>query len=41
MATEPRQQERGRQWGQVVARARPEEAFKRRLLAEPGAVLRE
>ena len=41
MATDPRRQEPARKWGQVVARAWSDEAFKRRLLAEPGAVLRE
>jgi len=41
MASDPRRQERARKWGQVVARAWSDEAFKRRLLAEPGAVLRE
>jgi hypothetical protein len=28
-------------WGQIVARAWQDEAFKRRLLADPAAVLRE
>jgi hypothetical protein len=41
MATDPRRQERARQWGQVVARAWSDEAFKRRLVTEPAAVLRE
>ena len=41
MATDPRRQEQARTWGQVVARAWSDEAFKRRLLAEPGAVLGE
>jgi hypothetical protein len=41
MATDPRRREQARKWGQVVARAWSDEAFKRRLLAEPGAVLRE
>jgi hypothetical protein len=35
---EPRQQ---RRWGQVVARAWDDDAFRRRLLAEPACVLRE
>ena len=41
MATDPARQERARKLGQVVAKAWTDEAFKRRLLAEPGAVLRE
>jgi hypothetical protein len=41
MATDPRRQGQARTWGQVVARAWSDEGFKRRLLAEPGAVLRE
>ena len=41
MATDPRRQERARRWGQVVAQAWSDEAFKRRLLAQPNAVLRE
>ena len=41
MATDPGGQERARQWGRVVARAWTDEAFKRRLLAEPKAVLQE
>ena len=41
MATDPAQQERARKLGQVVARAWTDEAFKRRLLAEPATVLRE
>jgi hypothetical protein len=41
MATDPRRQEQARKYGQAVARAWSDEAFKRRLLAEPGAVLRE
>ena len=35
---EPRQE---RRWGQVVARAWDDDAFRRRLLAEPACVLRE
>jgi hypothetical protein len=31
----------GKAWGQVVARAWTDEAFKERLLSNPGAVLRE
>ena len=41
MATDPAQQERARKLGQVVARAWTDEAFKRRLLAEPATVLKE
>jgi hypothetical protein len=35
---EPKQR---RQWGRIVARAWDDDAFRQRLLAEPGAVLRE
>ena len=35
------QQEQARQWGQVVARAWRDEAFKQRLQADPAGVLRE
>jgi hypothetical protein len=35
---EPRQ---ARRWGQIVARAWDDDAFRRRLLAEPACVLRE
>jgi hypothetical protein len=35
---EPRQE---RRWGQIVARAWDDDAFRRRLLAEPACVLRE
>jgi hypothetical protein len=31
----------GKKWGQIVARAWADEAFKRRLLASPAAVLKE
>jgi Nitrile hydratase, alpha chain len=41
MAQDARQQERAKQWGQVVARAWSDETFKQRLLAEPKAVLAE
>jgi hypothetical protein len=42
MATDPAQrQEYAKQWGQLVARAWSDEAFKQRLLAEPAAVLAE
>jgi hypothetical protein len=33
--------EQGKKWGQIVARAWADEGFKRRLLADPAAVLRE
>ena len=35
------QQERARKWGQIVARAWREPAYKQRLMADPAAVLRE
>ena len=35
------QQEQARKWGQVVARAWRDEAFKQRLLSDPAGVLRE
>jgi hypothetical protein len=41
MATDPRREEQARKWGQVVGRAWSDEAFKRRLLAEPVTALRE
>jgi hypothetical protein len=41
MAREAWQQERAKQWGQVVARAWSDEAFKQRLLADPAAALAE
>jgi hypothetical protein len=41
MAQDPRQQERARQWGQLVARAWTDAAYKQRLLADPTAVLTE
>ena len=41
MAQDPRQQERARQWGQSVARAWTDAAYKQRLLADPQAVLAE
>jgi hypothetical protein len=41
MAQDPQQQEAMKQWGQVVARAWSDEAFKQRLLADPRAVLAE
>jgi hypothetical protein len=41
MASDPRRQEQARKWGQVVAQAWSDEAFKRRLLAEPATVMRE
>jgi hypothetical protein len=31
----------GKKWGQIVARAWTEEGFKKRLLADPAAVLKE
>jgi hypothetical protein len=33
--------DRGRKWGQIVARAWADESFRRRLLADPPAVLKE
>jgi hypothetical protein len=33
--------EQSKQWSQIVARAWADEAFKRRLLADPAAVLKE
>jgi hypothetical protein len=41
MAQDPRQQEQARQWGQVVAQAWTDAAYKQRLLADPAAVLAE
>jgi hypothetical protein len=41
MARDPRREEQARKWGQVVAMAWSDEAFKRRLVTEPAAVLRE
>ena len=41
MATDPRQQEQARRWGQVVAKAWTDEGFKRQLLADPKTVLGE
>jgi hypothetical protein len=41
LAQDPQQQERAKQWGQVVARAWSDEAFKQRLLSDPKAVLAE
>src|SRR5438874_2249526 len=41
MAQDPRQQERARQWGQLVARAWTDPAYKQRLLADPAAGLAE
>jgi Nitrile hydratase, alpha chain len=41
MAIDPQRREQARKYGQVVARAWSDELFKRRLLAEPSAVLRE
>ncbi len=41
MAEDSQWQERAKQWGQLVARAWRDPAFKQRLLADPAAVLRE
>jgi Nitrile hydratase, alpha chain len=41
VAIDMQSQEQARKYGQVVARAWSDETFKRRLLAEPAAVLRE
>jgi len=41
MSQNPQQQEQMKQWGQVVARAWSDEAFKQRLLADPAAALAE
>src|SRR4051794_9175613 len=41
MAQDPRQQEAMKQWGQVVARAWSDDAFKQRLLSDPRTVLAE
>ena len=41
MVQDPQQQERAKQWGQVVARAWADPAYKQRLLADPAAVLAE
>jgi hypothetical protein len=41
MAQDPQQHERAKQWGQVVARAWSDDAFKQRLLSDPQAVLAE
>src|SRR3954447_1055148 len=41
MTQDPQQQEQARQWGQVVARAWTDEAYKQRLLSDPAAVLAE
>ena len=41
MAQDPQQQERAKQWGQVVARAWADPAYKQRLLADPKSVLAE
>jgi hypothetical protein len=41
MATDPQRQEHARKLGQVVAKAWTDEGFKRRLLADPKAVLAE
>ena len=41
MAQDPQQQEHMKQWGQVVARAWSDEAYKQRLLSNPQAVLTE
>jgi hypothetical protein len=40
MAQEQRQQEFARKWGQLVAKAWGDPAFKQRLLADPAAILR-
>ena len=41
MAQNPQQQEAMKRWGQVMARAWSDEAYKQRLLGEPAAVLAE
>src|SRR4051812_14769448 len=41
MAQNPQQQEQAKQWGQVVARAWSDDAFKQRLPSDPKAVLAE
>src|SRR5262249_20075039 len=41
VAQDPQQQEVRRQWGEVVARAWSDEAYKQRLLSDPKAVLAE
>src|SRR5438874_5755979 len=41
MAQAPEQQEQLKRWGQVVARAWRDEAYKQRLLRDPRAVLAE
>jgi hypothetical protein len=41
MAQDPQRQERAKQWGQVVARAWSDEAYKQRLLRAPQSVLQE
>ena len=41
MAQDPQQQERAKQWGQVVARAWSDDAYKQRLQTDPKSVLAE
>ncbi len=41
MAQDPQQQERAKQWGQVVARAWADAAYKQRLQTDPKSVLAE
>jgi hypothetical protein len=41
MAQDPQEQERAKQWGQMVARAWSDEAYKQRLISDPKAVLAE
>jgi hypothetical protein len=41
MAQDPQRQEGMKQWGQVVARAWSDDAFKQRLIGDPKAVLTE